>query len=61
MKIYKTFVYVRNYIGQEMRLMKMGDILSELSLESDMIARISKLRSNQSIVINEHEVIKRVF
>lgn len=61
MKIYKTFVYVRNYIDQEMRLMKMGDILSELSLESDMIARISKLRSNQSIVINEHEVIKRVF
>lgn len=61
MKIYKTFVYVRNYIDQEMRLMKMGDILSELSLESDMIAKISKLRSNQSIVINEHEVIKRVF
>jgi hypothetical protein len=61
MKIYKTFVYVRNYIGQEMRLMKMGDILNELSLESDMIARISKLRSNQSIVINEQEVIKRVF
>ena len=58
MKIYKTFVYVR---GQEMRLMKMGDILSELSLERDMIARISKLRSNQSIVINEQEVIKRVF
>lgn len=58
MKIYKTFVHVR---GQEIRLMKMGDILSELSLERDMIARISKLRSNQSIVINEQEVIKRVF
>lgn len=61
MKISKTFVYVKNYIGQEIRLMKMGDILSELSLERDMIARISKLRSNQSIVINEQEVIKRVF